>query len=492
MNRIRANLRMALSQPWAVWSLFAIAVGVFGLLVLLEACSDWFAGLMLSDLWGPAVVLCRLALRWHEPGDITEKPISFLLPGYRETLRRSSFARAVRWGVLVSLWLFSFSWQRQLFYWESCQIWSGLPGGVPADVSLPVKPGALEMSLTLAGGFLAWMATCLLWTCGSLIEFRRPWLGTVSRVLGFALPTLLIGTEGIRHPYIVWPILMPLSLVFCVYFWVHLGDRDWVKSGHRALIVGKIEQPRGIVVQVNSQRYVAQMRFRRRVEKLFLDRMRQANVNALGRSVWAWLYCTFGPTLPYWRWITASLLIGVVVQGYVSRLLVELVCLVLGGLVAAGALPAMSSLLLGEGRRQKYHLTVVAAVFTTLVLVTIFTAVMTLSWVFAAVMPPISWGTHHWRYAGIGMSSLWLVCLPVPWIFLASPIWQRVPMLRAALTVVVAFLVIGELCARDYGLYNGPTLLRVLLACGWALLPLTLWITYRRWDLVGQRPLREA
>jgi hypothetical protein len=86
------------------------------------------------------------------------------------------------------------------------------------------------------------------------------------------------------------------------------------------------------------------------------------------------------------------------------------------------------------------------------------------------------------------MGSLWLACVSVPWVFLSGPIWHRVPIVRGAITIVVAFLALGEIFARNEGLYHGPTLLPILLVCGWALLPLALWVTYRRWDLVGQRP----
>ncbi len=398
MNRIRANLRTVLSHPWAVWTLFAIIVGVYGLLILLEASGDGFD--WWSGFWIVVSPVALLIVGRHGCGGISEKPLSFLWPGYRESLRKSSFVSGVRWGVIASLFVFSECWRRLLFYWEIRQISSGSLAAVP--------PSILEICLRTGAGFLGGIAACLLLTCGSFVRFRGKWLGGVFAAMEIVMPALILGADATKYSYVVWAVLMPLSLIFCVYFWVHLGDRNWVTSGHREIIAERIGRPREIVVQVNSHRDGAQVRSRRRVEKMFLDRMRQANVNALGRSVWAWLYGTFGPILPYWRRIATALLIGVVVQGYTSRLWVGLASWVLGGLMAANIRPGTSSLLLPDGRRQKYNLTIVAAVFGTLLLIASWTVVTALSWILAALIPPISWGTHHWQYAGIRRETLLL------------------------------------------------------------------------------------
>jgi hypothetical protein len=345
--------------------------------------------------------------------------------------------------------------------------------------------------LVVVGGFLGGMALCQLWTCDSLVQFRRKWLAAAFRGLEITIMPLLMVARVTKHPYVLWPILIPPSVFYCVYFWRLLGDSGSAKSAHRALILQKTEGRKQVVVQVSSHRYVAQMRSRRRVEEWFLGRIRKADLQAVWRPAWGWLYRTFGPILPYWQWIGLPLLVGVVVQGYVSRFLVELSFWAFATLAAANVLPDTSSMLLPEGRRQRYHLTIVAAGVTTLLLITVSVAVVALSWVLAALLPPISWGTHHWQYAGVPIGSLWLTCVSVPWVFLSGPIWHRVLIVRGAITIVVAFLAIGEIFARNEGLYHGPTLPPILLIGGWALLPLALWVTYRRWDLVEQQPRRE-
>jgi hypothetical protein len=154
MKKTWANLTVALSQPWVTWVLFGFAVAVYGLLVLKEACSDRFASYRSSEFLALLLPLSMFLLGRHGLEDMASKPFSFLLPGYRESLRKSSFSRAARWGALFSLWLFSFSWGHLLSYWEVRQTWSGSPSGLPPGVSLPLAPSIPEISLSMVGGFL--------------------------------------------------------------------------------------------------------------------------------------------------------------------------------------------------------------------------------------------------------------------------------------------------------------------------------------------------
>ena len=364
----RTNVRIFLSRPWVVWVFWGGAVGVSVLLILAEACSDRFAGLRWSIGWIPtSFLLGYFVLGRHDQDDIAAKPLSFVLPGYRESLRTLTFSRAVRWGVAFSLWAFSFSWSRLLFFWEIRQIWAQRLADLPPGVSLPVKPGIAEMSLGAVGGFLGGMAFCFGSTISSLAEFRRSWRGFL--FVGLEIAVFPLWFAWSEHVFLVWPILVPLSIFYIVYFWVRLGDCDWVKRGHRALIANAIEGPSSIVTHVRSDRFVTRRRSERRIERLFLGQMREASVNSVGRHVWAWLYCTFGPVLPYWRWLAIPLLVGVLALGWTSRSLTEVILLTVGALVTANVLPETSSMLWPTSRRQRYCLAVIAAVFLMLLLI---------------------------------------------------------------------------------------------------------------------------
>ena len=489
----RTNLKIFLSRPWVVWVFWGGAVAASVLLILAEACSDQFAGLRWSIGWIPtSFLLGYFVLGRHDQDDIAAKPLSFVLPGYRESLRTLTFSRAVRWGVAFSLWAFSLSWSRLLFFWEIRQIWAHRLADLPPGVSLPVKPGIAEMSLGAVGGFLGGMALCFGSTISSLAEFRRSWRGLLFVGLEIAMFPALLWFAWSEHVFLVWPILIPLSIFYIVYFWVRLGDYDWVKRGHRAMIANAIEGPSPIVTHVRYDRLIARRRSERRIERLFLGQMRGTSASSIGRYVWAWLYCTFGLILPYWRWLAIPLLVGVVVLGWTSRSLTEVVLLTVGGLVTADILPDTSNMLWPESRRQRYAVAVIAAAFTTALLMTSSAAIGVSSWLLAAVAPPISWRMHHLQYAGIPVASLWLICLPVPWLFLLGPRRHRVPLVRTLVLVVVGVVVIGEILLRDYDFYDGPTLLPALLACGWAFFLLTAWITYTRGDLVGPWSRRDV
>jgi hypothetical protein len=285
---------------------------------------------------------------------------------------------------------------------------------------------------------------------------------------------------GINHPFVIWPVLIPPSVFFCAYFWRCLGDPAWVKRGHRAIIIGVTERPRQIADQMQSRPWV---------EELFLGRMRKGNTGATPRCLWAWLYREFGPILPYWGWIVVPLAASTVVLGYASQLLLQWMFLIFGTAVAANVLPVASSMLLPEGRRERYYLTLATAGLATLTLAVASLGIVVLSWLLAAVLPQIPWEGHHLRYVEIGMNSIWLACLPVPWLFGANPIGHRVPVVRGAITVVVALLLIGETFFRDYGFREALISVPVLVVCGWVYFPLAAWITFRRWDLAGQRPV---
>jgi hypothetical protein len=216
--------------------------------------------------------------------------------------------------------------------------------------------------------------------------------------------------------------------------------------------------------------------------------MQQGNATAAARHVWAWCFRVFGPTLAQWKWIVVSLLAGVLVLGYLNRLFVGMLFVSLGLLIAGDIWLVSSTMLLPEGRREKYYLTIASGAGATLLLITASAGVVALSWLFAAVLPSIPLGTHSLEYTGFSLRNVWLACLPVPWF----PIVMLVlAMIVLSLRLVVPFLMLLIalfLMGRGFpDLHAGPnlwpTLLPILLACGWAFFLLIVWVKYRRWDL---------
>ncbi len=180
-------------------------------------------------------------------------------------------------------------------------------------------------------------------------------------------------------PLSFWPILIPLSVFLCGFFWWRLGDMEWVKSGHRDTLVHKIAGSWGIEVRTAVVSCRIRIGGRRGTDAgiavsswwkdLFLGGMQKGNAPAAARHGCAWFYRVFGPTFARWKWIAVSLLVGVLVLGYLNRLLVGMAFLFLGLPLAGEVWQLSSTMLLPEGRREKYYLTIASGAGATLLLI---------------------------------------------------------------------------------------------------------------------------
>jgi hypothetical protein len=489
MNRIRDNLRLDVSQPWAAWALFGGAVGVYVSLVLLEALGALrgrFGAFTLSEWWAQMLVLGAVPAGGSTRHEPLAAPLSFTLPGYRESLRRSSFVRAVRWGVIFALFLFSFTWGRRQFFWD----W-------PADVPKPSDAIAnfREISLNMMGAFLGGMAIGLFWINSALVWFRRRWLALLFVGIVIAIFHAALSATFFHHT-IAWVVAVPLSVFFCWFFWWRLGDPEWTKNAQRGILVHKTGGSYGIGVRTRVVSCTCKVGGPREPEArttvsfwreyLFVDGMRQGASPAAARYVWGWFYRVFGPILTRWKWIVVSLVAGALVLGYVNRLYADIVFLFLGIHVASSVWYDSSTLLLPEGRGEKYYLTIASGVAATLLLMAASTGAVVLSRLFALLIPPLSLGTYHLQYTGLSMRSVWLACLPVPWFPILLLVMMLVVLsLRLVLPFLILLAVIFLVAGQIRAFHVGPSFLPVLLACGWVFFLFVAWTKYRRWDLAN-------
>jgi hypothetical protein len=472
-----------------VWVLLAGGVAVYWLLVLLEALGVWNArsgALQPSWWWALILFLGGIPAGGGNRHEALGVPLSFTLPGYRESLRRSSFVRAIRWGVVFALFWFSFTWGHlQLFHdW-------------PADLPKPSYAIAniREISLNMVGTFLGGMAIGLFWINSALVWFHRRWL---TLLFGGIVVAICRGASSatIFHHVIVWAAVIPLSVFLCGFFWWRLGDMAWVKSGHRGTLGHKTGGSWGIEVRttVVSCRIggLRGMEAGTAVSSwwkdLFLAGMQKGNATVGARHAWAWFYRVFGPTLSQWKWIVVSLLAGVLVLGYLNRLFVGMLFVSLGLLIAGDIWLVSSTMLLPEGRREKYYLTIASGGLATLLLMAASAGVVALSWLCAALLPSIPWGTHPLQYTGLGLRNVWLACLPVPWFPIVMLVLTMIVLSFRLVLPFLILLIALFLMGREFpDLHVGPnllpTLLPILLASGWAFLLLTVWLKYRRCDL---------
>jgi hypothetical protein len=461
------DLKVFASRPRGAWTLFADAVGAYALLVLREV--PWLShgghhGIPTSFLGLQMLVFAGIALGVTDRHIALGMPFSFVLPGYRESLRRLSFSRAVRWGLLFALMRFSSAW------WDL-----QLRGDWPSDIPLPdsmVGPSVGEISLNMAGGFLAGMAGCLLWTNRTLVPYHRR-RAILCAGLGVVVANVA-WLDGGRHPSIVWPVLIPLSVVICGFFWVRLADLGKIKDGHRAILVPE-EQGGGPALEPAAPTLV---------EEFFVKRMRTDESIRDARFVWGWLYCVYGRMLSRWYWIVLSFLACVLVLGYVNRIYAYGAFVVLGTCMAHDVWFISSAALSPSGRRERRRLTLVSGILTTLLLVIVSGGGVGLSCLFETVLPSFSLGMWHLQYTSFDAKSILVACLPVPWaplvvLILGAILWSVSAVWPFLILLLGLFFAIGKMRA----LHVTPSILLLSLGCGWVFFSLATWVNYRRWDL---------
>jgi hypothetical protein len=222
------------------------------------------------------------------------------------------------------------------------------------------------------------------------------------------------------------------------------------------------------------------------VEGLFQRLLKHLRRFDYAKHIWGSLYRSFAMTLSHWKWIAASCLLGILILGYAGRLATELGFLVFSSIVtpvvvACGA----AHMLLPEGRQWRLLNHIVVAAVISLLLVALAAGIIALSYGLAVFMPTIPRDPRGLEYLGLSIESLWMACLPVPWLSVLSLSPFGVPVLRGSIVSAAAILSIGGIFARAYGLWDCRMLHPSLLLCGWLFLILTLWITYRRRDLIG-------
>jgi hypothetical protein len=171
-----------------------------------------------------AVVFFSLGLRLRERiAEITNKPLSFCLPGYRRSLRPCHFAVGGLVGVGLALWLLGAA----LFRWEMREAYSNLP----PQFARPDAPEPAFVVLAMTGVFFAATAvSAAIWALG--YSTRR---GTraIAFVWVLICMAVVINASMWRIP---WFVLMPIWLVIGVFAWIRLGDIGYVTRGHRRMI----------------------------------------------------------------------------------------------------------------------------------------------------------------------------------------------------------------------------------------------------------------
>jgi hypothetical protein len=387
--------------------------------------------------------------------DLFGKPVSFCLPGYRRNLRTIIFVDALLQALFVPLFF--------------------------CHLNLPVfkESGLLERCLVASGSVIAMMAVAL---SGGLRFFlsRIAWAPLVLLTFPLCILGYIVLVTAFEHPLLLWPVVIPVCVVYCVFVWRGLGDIERVKRAHRRLVLEAAEQ----CTHAGGGKTVLP-----EVEALFLSRMKRYGYTHTGRYIWGGLYRAFGPILSYWQWIFLSVVGSVLVLGYVGKIGQEVAFLALGSIAFIIHLPVTSDMLLPEGRRERYYSAVASACATMVIATAAAVAVAGLSSVFALFMPEIArYGLH---YTGIRLETVYLACLLTPGLFGFTLLAYRMPnFAKISVCAVAIFLVVAVIYLDSevsvLPRSTGPVLFATVFVCGCAFFLLILWRVCAKWCLTKE------
>jgi hypothetical protein len=403
----------------------------------------WLVGPITGTLAALALSCAGLGLRavitWS---GVEDKPLSFLLPGYRESVRALYFPTAVLIGLGTALFLLALTCPDEAPLCPPGSSWS-------------------ELSLNLLTGFLIGIALTLVWetTCLTMV---------------FPLGALVVLVEGVagRSVFVRWGVLLPVSFIVCIRFWFRLGDMRRIGSNRR-LVFQPVVWP--LAAEETEPGALS------REEVFFLRRMGQYQAFSLGRTCWGGLYQGLAPWL-----CGATGLIAFVVLSLLAARMLGTWWLILFGLIMTWDvdLPLLPhpAPWLPAGRKERCVATGVtaAAVFLLCVAYGLLVIVssrflwLLISAVLGArlggkVLAPID----PWCFYWVGLS--------VPWVTALRLCLPNAPRIARGGGALMTLLFMEALIFLEYAVpaWNIHLVCVGALWAGWLLLPAVLWANCR-------------
>jgi len=329
------------------------------------------------------------------------RSFSFCLPGYRGMLRKMVFTDAVLGGIAFA-------------------VFSAL---VPDERIWPVA--GLN---AFTGFFVGFVFLLLIATLALIPSVMAPAMDVLLSI-PFGIAVLVALGVFVLHPWLIWPVVILMSIAISIFVWIRLCDAQDVAHAHRTMIVDRLGKKLG---RMGDTKVSAPW-----VDALFLGRMTGPGLLCVGRWFWGSLYRTFGPILSAWKGILIAIVGGTVVLGYTSQ---WQAFIALGLAASVVKLPIMSNMLLPEGRREKRRASVGAVVATIALLAGAASLVVVLSWCLAPFMPQVL-GRD---YVGISPRNIYLPSIVVPWMFLLQLLRYRAqnPVLKGVLRVTAVLMIL--------------------------------------------------
>jgi hypothetical protein len=389
----------------------------------------------------PGLILFHGMGRIGRLGDVADKPFSFCLPGFRESLRKRYFLAATIMGLALSTYpLVPIVFRR-----------SRHPS---VDVDL-VKTG-----LGMVAGFLTGVVLALV--MGTLRFVFSPLV--YNTIMLLSIPLFLLAVV-VCPAFMEYPLIgIPLCAAACVFFWSRLHDMRRVHCAHRTM-VQEVLHP-----DVETPRRRQAMEYR--VDALFRRRMERHAYLSAGRYCWDELYRLLGPLLCRWRTVLFWLAVAAVVLSLLGEAIAGLAFILFALVVLTMHLPLVPDhvLLLPVGRRERSAATVLVAAGISAMHTAFGAVVIVLSWLIglvAGILPLERLGSAS--FLKIDPAFFYWPCLLVPWMVASRLLRGRAAQVVQVAIVLVIVLLWAEVYLCDMVLPWGlHALYACVLICGWS------------------------
>jgi len=472
MSILTANLKH-LYQKRSFWfvGLFlgAVAVGILG--AINAAIKDNKQGVFCAPvLWMLFVgaFIATLSI------DVLTKPFSYGLPSHRNIPRKFLFSVGLP---LSFLWSLSFLFFPDLnfakttlaclsafsiftiFYWLGVWLvfkfrnWSVIIPLIPL-VTLGDKP--LNISILIVHAIVA-------------------------------SPLLMILLGGLVN-YLAWSYWgrADLSRQYCGKLWMGAFD-GWNKE--------KMSKFRQAKLVEKDKKKPGSFRISSNVERFFIFRIDRAETGSLQQYIWGALYKTFGLMISQQRhdwWRFFMLMIPILCfLCYMPGGGKNIIFLMPGIMVVHMSLGVHSSLIISNGRRQRFWsaltLAVTTGIFVTVVVVLLAIATHLLE----GIMPQLTVKGHDFAFKSLNMNFTLIPFLMIPVTLTMGLIFYKKPMLTIVLAIVLfqiffAMSIVSKLTIMNWRVQIGLMQIIIMLLISWTLFIMTLRYISMRCCLVKQ------
>jgi hypothetical protein len=386
------------------WSyLFMLMFGVVSVMlanIFSPRPGTYVAYMLISFLIG-----CQMADMQKE---ILARPFSFCLPGHRQAMRQFIF-----WcgGILNAI---------------SGLVFLAYPGlGLGYGLLVVMAGGCAGMLIYFWGMYLSFM--------------EKPAITGISiLVIGLALVFYRLD-RAVQHIIISWPLLMiAAGALACVCAWKWLG-RDCLPRRYCGKLL--VSDSFGAGNRPKAQRLVLARAYTRpgkiraailrRVDTFFLTAIANVNLVSLSRHILAAAYILAGRFLATYRLrsllgLLSMVLFFVLYFGYmsvpgISCLFYSFCAFPLIGL----KLVAHPTLLLPEGRHEKYYRAIASAAIATIVGAAVLIPVTAVSMHLENILPAITLGEHTFTYHAMDIRQFYNYLLFVPIALALTMVFRR-------------------------------------------------------------------